>query len=135
MVVPDTQYILAHSTRRGGAQYYQKTGMTLTWIRRRVNWSKHEHSEQYLEYSNHEADQSLDIPLATAMYFSSQGARQKDLILYNIANVLSKPCDGKPATQLRDEVLIAIGKSKKQKNESISKLCLTSSRRRCLRKH
>ena len=106
--VAETQYITTHSMRRGGTQYYQKIGMSLTWIMRKGGWSKHEHFERCLEFSNRKADQTLETPLATAMDFSSRRARQQDLILYNIAQTLSKPWDGKPATQLRDEMLLAI---------------------------
>lgn len=50
--VAETQYITTHSMRRGGTQYYQKIGMSLTWIMRKGGWSKHEHFERYLEFSN-----------------------------------------------------------------------------------
>ena len=112
--VTDVNHISTHSMRRSGAQHYHKIGMSLNWIMKKGGWSKYEHFERYLEYSNRKTEQTLEMPLATAMHFSSQREKQQDLILHNIANVLSKPWDGKPAAQLRDAILLSIQSAAKQ---------------------
>ena len=89
--VLDVKRITSHSLRRGGAQLYNKLGLSLDWIMNKGGWKDYEAMQRYLELNNKDVKMEFQSAMALDYCNSLAKLRTQDMILSNLKRLLMSP--------------------------------------------